>query len=143
MCYTFHVSHHLFQPNFFVLNLISWFGALSNEFIIFWYSIILLLYYYINRRSSITFCLFSAYQITCCLCRFLNYCFWSSFECICCKLLSKIMRFPSQQILVPRASRGHPSPKSTGCSLKNLFDDPGNVPIRNPRDVPKWSPGAS
>ena len=41
-CYTFHVSHYLFQPNYFVLHFNDWFSVLSNKFIIFWYSIIIL-----------------------------------------------------------------------------------------------------
>ena len=41
-CYTFRVSHYLFQPNYFVLHFNDWFSVLSNKFIIFWYSIIIL-----------------------------------------------------------------------------------------------------
>ena len=41
---TLHVIHHLSQLKFFVLNLVGWFGVLSNKFIIFWYSIIMLLF---------------------------------------------------------------------------------------------------
>ena len=36
---------------------------------------------------------------------------------------------PSRQILVPRTSRGRPSPTSPGRPLTVLFDHPGDVPI--------------
>ena len=34
----------IISTQFFVLNLVGWFGVLSDKFIIFWYSIIILLY---------------------------------------------------------------------------------------------------
>ena len=38
------------STQFFVLNLVSWFGVLSNKFIIFWFFDFSLLYYYINIK---------------------------------------------------------------------------------------------
>ena len=48
---------------------------------------------------------------------------------------------PSRQILVPKMSRGRPSPTSPGRPLKILFDRPGYVPIWHPGDVLNWRPG--
>ena len=48
---------------------------------------------------------------------------------------------PSRQILVPKTSRGRPSPTSPERPLKILFDRPGYVPICNPGDVLNWRPG--
>ena len=45
------------STQFFILNLDGWFDVLSDESIIFWYSIITL--YYVSLRSSIIFCLFA------------------------------------------------------------------------------------
>ena len=41
----------------------------------------------------------------------------------------KSKKKPSQQILIPRTSRGRPPPTSPGRPLKILFDHPGDVPI--------------
>ena len=47
------------STQFFVLNLVGWFGLFSNKFIIFLYSIIIMLYWFssFNLKASITFCL--------------------------------------------------------------------------------------
>ena len=47
----------------------------------------------------------------------------------------------SRQILVPRTSRGRPTPMSPGRPLKILFGHPGDVPIWRFGDVLIWRPG--
>ena len=47
----------------------------------------------------------------------------------------------SQQMLVPRTSRGLPPSTSPGHSLKILFDRPGDVSVWRPGDVLIWYPG--
>lgn len=42
--------------------------------------------------------------------------------------LKKIKKIPSQQILIPRTSLGHPPSTSSGCPLKILFEHPEDVP---------------
>ena len=43
-------------------------------------------------------------------------------------MLRCLVMVPSRQILVPRTSRGRPSPTSPGRPLKILFVHPGDVP---------------
>ena len=70
---------------FFVLNLVGWFGVLSNKFIIFWYPMIMQ-YCYANFLQSIIFCV-SSLDIFPFLGIYLSCSFITVFKLFCCDAL--------------------------------------------------------